>query len=64
MDETKYKLYPIISNKLIKRLKEDYPNKLPDKQVSDFELGRLVGRQDIIDKLVHEKEYSESNFEP
>lgn len=64
MDKIKEELYPTISNKLINRLKRDYPDILPTGYISEFELGRLIGKQDIIKKLEHEKEYSENNYEP
>lgn len=51
--------YPNISDKLICCLKRDYPNILPENQLNDFELGRLIGQQDIIKKLVLEKQYNE-----
>lgn len=51
--------YPIISDALIEKLKADFPNKLPTKEVNSFELGRLIGQQDIIDKLTMEKFYNE-----
>lgn len=51
--------YPLISDKLIESLQRDFPNKLPTKQLNDFEIGRLIGQQDIINKLIVEKEYNE-----
>lgn len=55
----KDELYPIISDCLIEKLRRDFPNILPEKEISQFELGRLIGRQDVIGKLVTEKEYQE-----
>ena len=39
------------SNYVLQYLEETYPNKLPIKQVSDFELGKLLGVQELIDNL-------------
>lgn len=52
--------YPIISDALIQVLQRDFPNKLPQKEISAFELGRLLGQQDVINKLIVEKEYNEN----
>lgn len=46
--------YPEFSNKLIEKLIDDFPNKLPDKQISEYELGFLIGQQSIIKKLKFE----------
>lgn len=43
--------YPNISDKLIRCLKRDYPNILPENQLNDFELGRLIG-QEILQKVL------------
>ena len=51
--------YPIIEDKLIDCLKRDYPNCLPEDLLTDFELGRLIGQQDVIKKLIAEKQYNE-----
>ncbi len=51
--------YPNISNELIECLKSTFPNKLPLKQISEFELGVLIGQQRVIDQLKIEKEYQE-----
>lgn len=59
-------LYPEFSLKLIEKLMDDFPDKLPDKQVSDFELGKLIGQQNIIKKLRFEYdkfETADSSFE-
>ncbi len=53
--------YPAISDALIEVLKRDYPNTLPKKEVSPFELGRLIGQQEVVDKLIFEKEFNEKN---
>lgn len=52
--------YPIISDKLIECLKKDFPNQLPKMKISEFELGILVGNQQVIDKLIYEKERNEN----
>ena len=51
--------YPEISDKLIECLERDFPNKLPRQKISEYELGVLVGRMDVIDKLKVEKDYNE-----
>lgn len=56
---TKFNYYPYISDDLIRKLKDDFPNKLPKVEVSAFELGRLVGQQQVIDKLIIEQQITE-----
>lgn len=51
--------YPVITNELIECLQRDFPDKIPRKQLSEFELGKLVGHQEVVDKLIVEKEYNE-----
>jgi hypothetical protein len=51
--------YPEISDRLIECLDRDFPDKLPRQQLTEFELGMLVGRMNVIDKLKLEKEYNE-----
>ena len=51
--------YPNIADKLIDCLVRDYPNILPENKLDDFELGRLIGQQDIIKRLKSEKKYNE-----
>lgn len=53
------KTYPPISDKLIECLERDYPNTLPRTYKDSFELGVLIGQQEIIDKLKVEKSYNE-----
>lgn len=53
------KTYPPISDKLIECLEKDYPDKLPRNYKDSFELGILIGQQQIIDKLRIEKAYNE-----
>lgn len=54
--------YPPISNELIKCLQSDFPDKLPREHLSDFELGKLVGHQELIEKLIAEKDYNENEY--
>lgn len=58
-------LYPEFSDQLIKRLVNDFPDRLPDKQISDFDLGFKIGQQSIIKKLKFEynKFENDSPFE-
>ena len=51
--------YPAISDELIKSLERDFPNKLPEGFVNDYELGVLIGEQKIINKLKFEKDFNE-----
>lgn len=50
--------YPIIDDRLIEVLQIDFPDKLPRQQLNDFELGKLVGHQELIDKLIFEQKYT------
>lgn len=52
--------YPNISDKLLECLINDFPDNLPRKYLTEFELGVLVGHQEVIDKLKIEKEYNEN----
>ena len=47
--------YPIIPDELIERLKIDYPNKLPDHYIDDYEQGIIRGQQIVIEKLTEER---------
>ena len=42
---------PTVSSALLQFLRQTYPDRLPRHPVSDSELGRLQGHQEIIDKL-------------
>lgn len=53
--------YPSISNKLIECLDRDFPDKLPRTYKDNYELGILVGQQQVIDKLKTEKAFNENN---
>jgi hypothetical protein len=50
---------PHAPSALLAQLKQAFPDKLPRHEASPFELGRLLGQQDVIDKVAqyHEKEY-------
>lgn len=53
------KKFPTINKKLIQVLKEIYPDKIPQRYVDSYELGILVGQQQVIQKLEAEREYQE-----
>lgn len=56
------KTYPPISDKLIKCLERDFKDILPRTYKTEFELGILIGQQQVIDKLKIEKQYNEENI--
>ena len=43
--------YPPVSDILIRCLNRDFPDQIPRKVVNQYELGILVGQQQVIDKL-------------
>lgn len=43
--------YPLISDKLIDCLVRDFPDRLPRNFKDMYELGILIGQQQVIDKL-------------
>lgn len=49
---------PTVTSSLLAHLRKLYPDRLARAPLSDFEQGRAVGRQDVIDKLqqLHDKE--------
>lgn len=51
--------YPCISDKLIECLERDFKDKLPRKYIDSYELGILIGQQQVIDKLKLEQKYNE-----
>lgn len=55
----RFNSYPDVSDLLIKKLKDDFPNQLPKTEVTPFELGRLVGQQEVIEKLIVEQQITE-----
>lgn len=48
---------------ILQYLEEAYPDKLPLVQVSEFELGVLVGQQELISKLKHKLRITEEQEE-
>lgn len=60
-NETTIKEYPTITDLLIEVLERDFPDKLPRKHKDDYELGILIGQQQVIDKLKTEKQYQEKS---
>lgn len=52
--------YPLISDKLIDCLVRDFPDRLPRNFKDMYELGILIGQQQVIDKLKAEKQYNET----
>lgn len=58
------KNFPLITDKLINCLVTLYPDKLPLNQITDFQLGVLIGQQQVINKLKSEKELQENNELP
>ena len=52
--------YPEINEILIRKLKEDFPNKLPEKEINAYQLGFLIGQQSIINKLEFEMKEQEN----
>jgi hypothetical protein len=44
---------------ILEILKEAFPNKLPSKRVNDFELGVLLGHQEVIEYLKVKFHYEE-----
>ncbi len=51
--------YPFISDELIRELKKDFPNKLPKAEITPFELGKLIGHQEVIEKLIIEQQITD-----
>lgn len=56
-------IYPIITDKLIECLELTFPDKIPRKQISEYEFGRLAGIQEVIDKLKAEKRFMEEEID-
>lgn len=55
----RFNSYPFISDELIRKLQDDFPNQLPKTEVSPFELGKRVGQQEVIEKLIVEQQITE-----
>lgn len=53
------KTYPTITDELIKALEKDFPNTLPKTFIDKYELGVLIGQQQVIEKLKIEKKFNE-----
>ena len=51
--------YPSVPDSLIDCLYRDFPNTLPRRELTSFEPGRLIGQQDIIDKIKFETKEEE-----
>lgn len=51
--------YPPVSDILIQCLNRDFPDKIPRKEITLYELGFLAGQQSIIDKLKFEAKEDE-----
>ena len=54
--------YPNIYDRLIECLERDFKDKLPRTYKTEFELGILIGQQQVIDKLKIEKQYNEESI--
>lgn len=59
MEEETKDTYPYVSDGMLKYLKRTFPNQLPSKEVSAFELGQLMGIQYVIQHLEQVKQWSE-----
>lgn len=55
----RFNSYPDVSDLLIRKLQDDFPNKLPKCEITPYELGRLVGQQEVIEKLIVEQQITE-----
>lgn len=55
----RFNSYPFISDELIRKLQDDFPNELPRTEISAFELGKRIGHQEVIDKLKVEQQITE-----
>ena len=58
IEETKY---PMIPDGLISYLEVSFPDKLPIKEITPFELGLSVGIQTVIRHLKSVKQWSENS---
>ena len=48
-------------DKVIDDCLEKYPNRLPDKEITPYELGILIGQQEVVKFLTELKERDELN---
>lgn len=60
-NENQLQKYPEITEELIECLRKDFPDKLPRNFKDAYEFGVLVGQQQVIDKLVLEKQFNETS---
>lgn len=51
--------YPIITDSLIEYLTTKYPNKLPESYKNEYEIGKLIGQQDVINHLKQVQQWNE-----
>ena len=58
-----YQDYPPISEQLIQRLIEDFPDKIPREEQSLFNYGFRAGVQSVIDKLIFEYQQQQKEEE-
>lgn len=58
-DEIKADEYPYVSDSIIVYLEKAFPDKLPKEEISAFNLGKEVGKQEIIQHLKTIKKWSE-----
>lgn len=55
--------YPYIPNEVLEYLKQAYPSTLPMYELKAFDLGKLVGQQEVIQHLSEVKKWSEEKEE-
>ena len=58
-DEIKEMEYPYVPDSIIIYLEKAFPDKLPKEEISAFNLGKEVGKQEIIQHLKTIKKWSE-----
>ena len=49
----------LVETNIVTNLEEAYPNRLPYKEVSPFELGRLIGHQEVVNHIKERLRYEE-----
>ncbi len=50
-------------NNLLQYLLKAFPNKLPDHEVTPYELGVLVGQQEVVSKIIQKAKLEEKELE-
>ena len=55
--------YPYIPYDTVEYFTKVFPDKLPNKNVGDFDLGRLIGQQDVIKQIKTVHKWSEESLE-